>query len=322
MRLAASVRTWLFRFGEDGTAPITLTQRRIFILPTRVGLLFALVVALMLTGAINYTLSLGHALVFLLVGLGLAGMVHTFRNLAGLQIVAGRPIPVFAGETARFPLYLINTRMQSRPALELHFDEQATVTTVAPPLGEGTASLPFVTTRRGWLAPGRITLATRYPIGLFRAWSYPHPSIRCLVYPRPVHRPLPAPTPIDTPGVQRGDAGREDFAGLRPWTPGDPPRHIAWKAAARAGEGAPLLVKHFSGGAGEELWLRWESTADTSAIEARLSILAGWVLGAEAAQLDYGLDLPGRRLSPDHGSAQRDACLEALALFTHETPAA
>lgn len=314
-KLAAQVRQWVFRLRRDETLPILLGQRRIFILPTGAGYLFAIVLAVMLTGAINYTLSLGHALVFLLAGLGLATMVHTFRNLLGIAITPGRPEPVFAGETARFPIHLANPRSDSRQALELRFSGGDEVQVHLPAEGRARIDVPCPAPIRGRLDPGRLTLATRYPLGLFRAWSYPYPALSCLVYPRPVTRRLPLPTPVDDPGLARGDSGHEDFAGLRPHTPSDPPRHIAWKAVARSIDAWPLLVKHFSGGAGEELWLDWDLTADEPDEESRLSILTGWVLAAEDAQLSYGLAIPGQRIPPATGGAHRERCLEALALF-------
>ena len=71
--LPVPVADWLFRWRQsDGTSPLVLGQRRVFILPTRAGLLFAATLATMLLGAINYSLALGHALVFLLAGLGVA----------------------------------------------------------------------------------------------------------------------------------------------------------------------------------------------------------------------------------------------------------
>ena len=75
MGIIADLKRRLFRWRSDGTAPLRLAQRRIFILPTRAGLLFAAALLAMLTGAINYNLALGHALVFLLAGLALVGMV-------------------------------------------------------------------------------------------------------------------------------------------------------------------------------------------------------------------------------------------------------
>lgn len=318
MSLRDRLRRWLFRLGPDRQLPIILTQRRIFILPTATGVTYSAVLVVMLIGAINYNLSLGHALVFLLAGLGLVTMVHTFRNLAGLSIVPGRVEPVFAGETARFPLYLAGNRGDPRTALQLRFDDNPEARANVPADATAEISIPFAATRRGCLEPGRITLETRYPLGFFRAWSYPYPEMRCVVYPKPVARPLPPPTPIGEPGFSRGEAGQEDFAGLRLRQPADSPRHIAWKAVARNIDAHPLLVKHFAGGASEELWLDWQLTADESDTELRLSILAGWVLAAESAQLAYGLDIPGCRLAPAVGSSHRDACLKALALYGHD----
>ena len=311
------LRQWLFRFGRDEQLPIVLNQRRIFILPTRTGLLFAAVLLVMLIGAINYNLSLGHALVFLLAGLGLVAMVHTFRNLVALRLTPGRAEAVFAGETARFPVKLENVHRQPRRALELRFAPHAGVCVDVAPSEQATAVIPFPTSRRGRLEPGRITLSTRYPLGLFHAWSYPHPPLACLVYPTPIELPLPLPTAVSDTGQRQGDNGQEDYTGLRLRQPNDSPRHIAWKAVARDIDHSPLLIKQFAGGAAEELWLDW-SLADGKEgqdDERRLSILAGWVIAAEQSQTRYGLRLPDRDITPDQGAQHRDTCLEALALY-------
>lgn len=305
----------LFRIGRDEPLPVILTQRRIFIMPTGAGVLFAVVLTVMLVGAINYNLSLGHALVFLLAGLGIVAMVHTFRNLVALRLTTGRAEPVFAGELAHFPLHIHNTRAQTRCALEFAFGKQAGVIANAPPEGAATAAVPYLTSKRGWLDPGHVTLSTRYPLGLFRAWSYPHPRLACLVYPHPLNSPLPPPSPAAHTGYRQGDSGQEDFTGLRQRQPSDPTRHIAWKAVARDFADRPLLIKQFSGGAEEELWLDWSLTATDSDVETRLSTLTGWVLAAEEKQARYGLRLPGRAIQPEQGTAHRDACLEILALY-------
>lgn len=315
MRLLAAARRWLFRQERDEHLPIVLGQRRIFIVPTGAGFLFAIALALMLIGAINYNLGLGHALVFLLAGLGLVAMVHTFHNLFGLRLTPGRAEAAFAGDLARFPLHLENARGQSRQALEFSFAGQPTLTVDVPANGRVTVAVPCATERRGRLDPGRVTLATRYPLGLFRAWSYPHPIWSCLVYPRPLRTPLPTAssgTPIDH---RRGESGQEDFAGLRPRQASDPTRHIAWKAVARRSDEQALLVKQFAGGASDELWLDWSRTAIDRDTEQRLSVLAGWVLTADEQQLRYGLRLPAQRIPPAQGPAHRTRCLQALALY-------
>ena len=55
------------RQGRDSTA-ITLKRRRIYILPTRFGLVFGALVFAMLLGSLNYGASLGFVLTFLLTG--------------------------------------------------------------------------------------------------------------------------------------------------------------------------------------------------------------------------------------------------------------
>ncbi|MFB0937146.1 MAG: DUF58 domain-containing protein [Propionivibrio sp.] len=314
MNLQDALGRWLFRFGRDDRLPVVLTQRRIFILPTRAGLLYGVVLCVMLIGAINYNLSLGHALVFLLAGLGLVAMVHTFRNLLGLRLMPGRADPVFAGEAAYFSLHLENALPLPRRALELAFGKNETASLEISGSQQVSVSIPFMTMHRGRLDPGRITLSSRYPLGLFRAWSYPHPPLSCLVYPKPLETPLPRSTPSWKSTGSRGNSGQEDFSGLRERQANDSPRHIAWKAVARDIEHRPLLVKQFDGGAAEELWLDWTQTPSGSDTETRLSLLAGWIVIAEREQRRYGLRLPERSIAPNRGAAHRDSCLEALAL--------
>ncbi|HEX6736558.1 MAG TPA: DUF58 domain-containing protein [Azonexus sp.] len=316
MALIATLRQRLFRWQSDGTAPTRLGQRRIFILPTGAGLLFAVALAVMLIGAINYTLALGHALVFLLAGIALTGMVHTFRNLHGLIVTPGRAEPVFAGETAHFELLLGNERPTPRLALELEA-ERGAVPTHADIAGGETVrvTIPLAAPRRGWLALPRVRLWTRYPLGLFRAWSYLQPAMSCLVYPAPLPSPLPAAAPTLRGGEHAGEGGDADFAGFRPRQPADSPRHVAWKASARD-FARPLLVKQFAGGAQVELRLDWALTDPGLPVDTRLSLLAGWVLAAEALGGRYALQLPGATIPAGCGETHQRRCLETLALYT------
>lgn len=313
MRLLAILKQKLFRWQSDGTAPLRLGQRRIFIIPSRGGLLFAVALLVMLIGAINYTLALGHALVFLLAGLGLSGMVHTFRNLHGLVITPGRSEPVFAGEIAHFSLTLGNERATPRLALELAATAEHAISAEVAARGTTQIAIPLPTTQRGWIALPKVRLATRYPLGLFTAWSYLQPAMRCLVYPRPLASPPPLPIASTESGEQHGDGGEEDFSGFRDRQPADSPRYIAWKASIRD-EQRPLQVKLFAGGTRAELILAWSMTPALD-IEQRIAILTGWILAAENAGLNYGLELPGKHIAPNHGDAHQKSCLEAVALF-------
>jgi len=315
MRQLPRLHQWFFGRRSDEHWPLVLGQRRIFIVPSAAGMLFALVLLVMLIGAINYDLSLGHALIFLLAGLGLVGMVHSFHNLFGLRLTPGRAEATFVGDLARFPLQLENPRRQPRRALELSFSGQPLVAIDLPAEGIESIALPCLAQRRGRLDPGRLTLVTRYPLGLFRAWCYVHPAWSCIVYPKPLRTPLPPASPAVTTEHRQGDGGQEDFAGLRPRQLGDPTRHIAWKAVARRSDEQALLVKQFAGGVSDELWLDWSLTPANRDSEDRLSMLAGWIMLAEEQQACYGLRLPGQQIAPAAGSAHRAGCLQALALY-------
>lgn len=314
MGIVATLQQKLFRWQSDGTAPLRLGQRRIFIVPSRGGLLYALALIVMLIGAINYNLALGHALVFLLAGLGIVGMIHTFRNLHGLVVTPGRSAPVFAGETAHFELTLDNDRPTPRLGLELEAESGNPVFATVNRKKSSKLNVPVSTKNRGWLALPRVRLSTRYPLGLYTAWAYLQPAMRCLVYPQPIAAPLPVSSPTPVGGERSGDGGQEDFAGFRERQPADSPRHVAWKASARnAGEG-PLLIKQFAGGAQVELMLDWQLTDAALSDETRIGILTGWVLAADAADAHYGLRLPGVDIPTGSGERHRQHCLEALAL--------
>jgi len=310
----ARLRTWFYGRRSVEHGPITLGHRRVYIMPTRTGMMFAATLAIMLVGSINYVLSLGFMLTFVLAGLALAGMVHTVRNLVRLVVVSGRAEPVFAGESAQFRLFLENPAPWVRPAVMVRHDASGaqTVTDIA---ASATADvvLPVPAMRRGWLELGRVSLETRFPIGLFRAWSHVQPDLRCLAYPRPEKAPLPPSSPDASFGSrQAATQGTDDFSSLRTYQPADSPRHVAWKAVARSED---MLTKQFTGDASAELWLDWSLVPGALELEMKLSRLAGWVLACEAEGLRYGLRIPGVNIPPAHGDLHRTACLTALALF-------
>ena len=306
--------SWFYGYKAPEHGEIVLSHRRVYIVPSRLGLFFGGALAILLVGSINYALSLGFALTFLLAGMGIAAMVQTTRNLARLAVRAGRSDAVFAGEAAKFRLALSNAGDFDRPEILLrHLGSGAQQTVDIAAANATDAVLPVPAPRRGWLPLGRVMLETRFPVGLFRAWSYVEPDCRCLIYPRPVASALPPPAPTAQAGGARAHAqGSDDFSGLRAYQPADSPRHVAWKSAARSDE---MLTKLFAGDAIAELWLSLSDLPASLGLEQRLSRLAGWVLAAERSGAHYGLRLPGAEIEPGRGEAHRAACLQALALF-------
>jgi len=308
---------WWKRRQPPEQGRVVLSQRRVYILPTRHGITFGLALLIMLIGSVNYGLSLGYVLTFLLAGMAIVSILHTFRNLAHLAVTAGKVEPVFAGEKAQFEIYLENERNEARLAVNATgAGDGGAVVCDVPARATARVAIPVLAQRRGWLELPRITLDTRYPLGLFRAWSYVQPAMRTLVYPRPDASPLPRPSPLEGNGASvMSGAGSEDFSGLRPYQPSDSPRHVAWKAAAR-NEG--MLTKLFSGRAAMELIFDWKDLPGVLDTEARLSRLTRWVLLAHAQGARYAVHLPGRGIDLGEGDDQLARCLQELALFNEE----
>jgi len=305
---------WIYGFTPPERGVVVLVHRRVYIVPARLGWMFGATLLLLLVGSINYAIALGFALTFLLAGLGLAGMVHTARNLARIAVSAGRAEPVFAGEAAQFRIYLDGRTAHDRPAILVrHVGSGVQMVVDVPAAGAAEVVLAVPAPRRGWLPLGRVMLETRFPLGLFRAWSYIEPDARCLVYPRPERTALPPQSAeAEAGGARSPTPGNDDFAGLRGYQPADSPRHVAWKAVARSDE---LLTKQFTGEAAAELWLDWRLLPTSDNLEQRLSILAGWVLAAERNGMRYGLRLPGVEIAPGRGDGHSGAALQALALY-------
>lgn len=299
------------------TRQLTLSHRSIFIVPTRSGWVFALVLFVMLATAINYQNSLIYALTFWLFSVSLLAMLLTFRNLADVNLSAAPVTPCFAGDVIDLPVRLRSERRRVHAALLFAYPDNPSVMTdvgLHADHREQTITLTQRTHQRGWLQTGRFRMSTQYPLGLFTAWSWIALDYDVLVYPKPLWTPLrlSAEAGRDTHAQARSSqAGDQDFSGIRPYQMGDSQRQIAWKHVAR---GKGLVTKSFESEQGVLCMLDWAllAPADT---ETRLSNLCAWVLHAHEQGMRYGLRLPGVELEPQHSEAHRQACLRALALW-------
>jgi uncharacterized protein (DUF58 family) len=299
-----------WRQPETETGPLRLTARRLYILPTRIGLVFGLLLFGLLLASVNYGISLGYLFTFLLAGVGVAGLFHTQRNLLGITLRPLAVAPVFAGETAHFRLLLENPGPRLRGAFVLIHPGATSHQIDLPASGTGELVLDLEQTRRGFHRTGKLTLGSTWPLGLFRCWTVFALDWGALVYPRPATTSLPFP-PASGQGqaASRRQPGDDEFFGLRDYRPGDSPRRIAWKSVAR---GQPPLTKQFVGAGGGEAWLDWNDCPEADA-EARLERLVRWALDAEQAGLTWGLNLPGTHLPPGRGEHHLKQALEALA---------
>lgn len=248
-----------------------LDRRHVYILPTQAGWGFALVLLVMLLGSMNYNNSMGYALSFLLGSMAMVSTLHTHRTLLGLRIEAGKVAPVFAGESAPFQLWIDNRGNVARHALVLQHENSKFFIDI-PADQRVSIDIPVPTEQRGRVFLGQVMVYSRFPVGLFRAWSYIDLDVSTLVYPQPLgHRNLPLGEQTQNTGEgSPRDGGGEDFIGYRDYKLGDSPRHIDWKAVAR---GQNWMIKQFGGHSGAQVWLTWDDVSMLNNLEAALSQL-------------------------------------------------
>ena len=156
-----------------------LDLNRVYIFPTRHGWMFGAMLTVMLFGSTNYNNSLAFLLTFLLGGIGLACIMHTYRNLAGLAFIGGRATRVFAGDRVDFLLKLDNRGHPARFAVavgpwpklawrerRLHSKSNPPeVVTDMPADALHTVRLRVPAPQRGLQRLGRIRLETHFPLG-------------------------------------------------------------------------------------------------------------------------------------------------------------
>lgn len=305
-------------------------KQRIYILPTRYGVMFGFFLFVMFLGAINYSNSMGHLLVFLLASLGHTTMLHTHRNIAKIELKYAHSEPVYCGQLASFNIVLSNhndrdlhqfkfaTRtenIKSWNALQkvmkgftyrnvlAHINANQTVSTI----------VDISTEKRGYQALGTVQLSSQFPLGLFNCWTNYKTDTNVLVYPKPEGK-LPLPNALGSGDMfkQSKEKGLDDFAGFNTYRAGDPVHTIAWKAVARDGV---LRTKQFSGAQSGRRVLTWNDTAGIGDTEKRLSQLCRWLIETENASTMSRLELPTKVIDFAVGEKHLHECLTALALY-------
>jgi len=312
-----AIRQRVFRTRPEDTLPMGIAHQRIYILPTGRGLAFLFSLLLMLIASINYALSLGYALCFLLTGLFAACLLHTYKNLAGLELTSIDSQPVFVGDNSRVVVSLANNGKADRFGISLNTAKAGT--TVDCAVGDlESAILECPAVERGHVPVGRITLQSNYPLGLWRTWSYVHTEHVTLTYPKP--EPNAPPLPIASIANQKGDVRRQsqqgELADLKQYQPGDSINTIAWKTAAR---GQGLFVRRFDHDSQAQTTHLSLQTTGATTLEQRLSRITAWVLAAERKGSAYSVELPGFKLAQGRGDAHAAKTLEALAT-TEQSP--
>jgi uncharacterized protein (DUF58 family) len=295
----------------DSSGVISITPNQIYIIPTKFGLVFAVMVIAILIGSSNYEINLGFVLTFLLTGIGLSAMFQSWKNLVRIELVPNHVSPVFVGEDVKFPVQVYNKKQTSRSGLQFQVDTHSYAIDL-PPNQTQEVICQVSSTERGYFRPHRWKIFSYFPTGLFYCWAYFDSSQECLVYPKPI-----------TSNVSLDDFFKKtltdsfanpehtDFQGHREYQTGDNLKRLDWKALAR---GRGKLIKQFENHDEADLWLKWDEViADDT--EMKLSILCRAILILAETPISYGLEIPGTTIDPQSGVTHKHQCLTAIALL-------
>ena len=310
-------RFWMSRLHPADSS--LLTQRNVYILPTRPGWMLALTLLVLLIASINYQLNLGYVLTFLLAGCAIVGMHVCHGTLRGLTLQLQLPEPCFVGSAATLALQLHSQRKTPRYGIGLAvLGSQQWSWTDVEPQGSARVQIAIHPSQRGLQTLPALTAQTHFPLGTFRVWTVWRPAARLLAYPAPESHPPPLPAGDPSAGgtLAAHHQSNGEFDGVRAYRRGDALKTVVWKKMAKAGQ---LVSRDSQQAQRFELWLDLQHTGSfggtAGSLEHKLSRLCAWVLAAERQDLRYGLRLPGQEIAPNSGEAHKRACLTALALY-------
>lgn len=183
-----------------------LTARNIYALPTPAGWMMLVTVSVLMLATINYQLSLGYVLIFLLMGAGVVGLFLTYRSLTQtrLALSTAQDLRGKLGDEIEVRIETSTDRSEDQ-LLKLKLEQM------------GVQPLPIV------------ICETHYPLGLLRLWSVWRLAST-------VHVELPAgDAAVVVSRNLASVAAVSDTAktGIRAYRVGDSLRDVLWKTVAK-----------------------------------------------------------------------------------------
>lgn len=302
---------------------VRLTNRNVYIFPSKSGWLLVSVLLVMLLTAINYQNSLIFGACFWLGSVFAVLIWHTWKNLASLEIMATDEVAGFVDDVVHVNQFLKavdsnpHYHVQVRWRVPIPEDNGAHGVDLEPGQSES-LMLNYRIHRRGWNETPRLEVFTRYPLGILTAWSVIQLNHPVLGFPNPLFDV--APTIMDggdmgddeaTHFVHSSKQSGSDFDGLLPYIEGDSLKKVDWKRYAKTEE---LVTKSFVAPPVSNHWLKYDDFQGMT-VEKRLSAMAGWVIKWTEQNQQFGLSLPHSQIAPNRGEQHQFNCLRALALY-------
>lgn len=301
---------WIKKRNPRGN-PQRLTSSNVYILPSKFGWIYGLVLLTFFTGAINYQISTVFLMTFLLAIIGLISAWEAQGNLKGLSIQLISIGDTQQGKPAQITL-LIQPGDKVRFALEFQLDKQPKTRLEKIPLEGIQFILPIETIARGCFTLPPIVISSVFPFGIFQVWGYAFFEERYYVYPPPLFTDL-WPLQLTNQQNKKMDiTGDNEFYDLKqvenPWSQ---PNRIAWKIAAK-GQGWYVKTMNTSEG---DYWLFKLNDLPMGDLEKKLQNLSYWLHTAEEKGHIYALELKHLATPMGNGEQQLLYCLRQLAIY-------
>ncbi len=324
IRLLNFSRLWSFLRNH-------LKIERTYILPSKLGLYYAVLCLILLVVAFIYGNNIAYASCFMLVSLGIVTIFQTNFNVHRVSIKTLPIIDDHAEHPVSFKILLENK--SSLPSFQIQIRLEQTKNDrknsvlkdvsqeviLINQLGANQkkeVELSLIFTRRGFHKPPIVVVESYFPLGLLRSWKWIHPTEPILIYPAKKGI-LPLPQSATEGGgnllekLKTPHTGQE-FIGHRPYQTSDSLRKVDWKAFSR---NQKLNVKLFDSEEVGAYLLNWESTNSLKDTEARVSQLTQWINLCQRKKVDFVLQLPQWQSSCGHSSDKVRECYQQLALF-------
>jgi uncharacterized protein (DUF58 family) len=248
------------------------------------------------------------------------------RSQAGLQItesviqrrVESAGTPPAEGSRLGGSFQLVGSAVRT-PPIVAHIREGALPP--LPPLGEAETTIEWLPLRRGVVRLEGLCVVRTDTLGLFKSLLTCPKAAQVVILPR--RYPLP---PIALPGNTRYQQGgvalassvgqSDEFVSLRDYRPGDPLRHVDWKAWARAGK---PIVREFE----DEFFVRhalildtFTADPDSAVFEEAVSVAASFACTVRTQESLLDLLFVGAEaycFTAGRGLAHTEQLLEVLA---------
>lgn len=289
---------------------VSLGLRNVYIFFSRQGLLFALLMIATFVTGVNYANNLVLGLCFYLFSMWLVAVFYTFVQVASIEVRLVETTLTEAGSVGFVTLELsvrsgkpsrqielifdnkheIAQKMLKGDALDDHMNERTVIVSMLdkPTL----VRLPVYAPMRGVMSLPRLTVKSRYPLGVMQAWAYVYLASPLFVHPKTA--------PFDWQNDKRAVAseteersaisvaGQSDFEMLDEYQEGESLARVSWSHVAR---GAGMLTKHFGDSLGREWCLHYDDMP-SGTHEARLSELAHAIKAISEQHTPFMLVLP------------------------------